>query len=111
MKVKVREGAPSEPSGTQAVWALKLVKATILKRVQLKKTNIFFLENKSLQHNTDLFFSHYTVVEHCFKLVQILKGATEDYFSQGTCILGTELCATLAMTSHIQQIIMIKTMM
>lgn len=39
------------------------------------------------------------------------KGATEDYFSQGTCILGTVLCATLAMTSHIQQIVMIKTMM
>lgn len=111
MKVKVREGAPSEPSGAQAVWALKLVKASILKRVQLKKQNHFFLKNKSLQHNTDLFFSHYTVVEHCFKLVQILKGATEDYFSQGTCILGTVLCATLAMTSHIQQIIMIKTMM
>lgn len=38
----------------------------------IKKKNIFFLENKSLQHNTDLFFAHYTVVEHCFKLVQIL---------------------------------------
>lgn len=55
MKVKVREGAPSEPSGTQAVWALKLVKASILKRVQLKKKPFFFLENKSLQHNTDYF--------------------------------------------------------
>lgn len=72
-----------------------------------KKKPFFFLENKSLQHNTDLFFVYHIVFEQCFKLVQILKGATEDYFSQGTCILGTVLCATLAMTSHIQQIIMI----
>lgn len=111
MKVKVREGAPSEPSGTQAVWALKLVKATILKRVQLKKKTFFFLKINPCSI-IPIYFSliilWLNIVLSSFKYY---KGATEDYFSQGTCILGTVLCATLAMTSHIQQIVMIKTMM
>lgn len=76
------------------------------------KKNTFFFLNKNPCTIIPIYFSliilWLKIVLSSFKYY---KGAAEDYFSQGTCILGTVLCATLAMTSHIQQIIMIKTMM
>lgn len=76
------------------------------------KKNTFFFLNKNPCTIIPIYFSliilWLNIVLSSFKYY---KGATEDYFSQGTCILGTALCATLAMTSHMQQIIMIKTMM